>query len=603
MLRTRSTYAPHKPTPLSSTRQFFVDDLGYGDTGFNGHPTTQTPNIDALAHNGKVLSSWYSGCPVCSGSRAALMTGRQYNRVGVPGVFGPGSTTGLPLNETTVAAQLKKKDYATAIMGKWHLGQRAMFLPGARGFDEYLGIPYSDDMGEARATPCTPGNIPQDISRTPVDRDDMTAMYEKAGFYDAAEQGVVHDGRVSDPGTGLLPLVYQVNGSTSVLEQPLDFTNLPLHYNKFATGFIERNAHKPFFLYMPFSHVHTTAGDQPEMQYAGCMWKNATRRGMFGDALAEVDWIIGNVVAELEKQGVANNTLILFTGDNGPWMVRGKSGGSPGLFYGRTAGYWNTGKGSTWEGGIHEAGFAHWPGMIAPATRTFEVVSSMDLFPTASALAGIPLPTDRVYDGKDMTDVLLGKGPSKHEFLFFYGGGGCSNGGPSAVRFGQYKAHWCTAPGLGGCQDEGGKSCPKLSFKTKGLKGGAARLVPLMFNIGEDPSEAYPLNLAGWKAANAGINTLDTTVDCSDESLTSDDATACEAIMAAYEVELKTFTKGKLVAPPKLPSEAGGVAVCCDRSKQCDCDGAPTFLAGKMDDVPAHAAAQWFAASQSLPSV
>merc|ERR1719420_524354 len=132
----------------------FVDDLGYGDTGFTGHPTVNTPNIDRLAFGGKVLTTWYSGCAVCSGSRASLMTGRQYSRLGVPGVYGPTVNAGLPLNETTVAEQLKKVNYSTAIMGKWHLGQRARYLPGSRGFDYYLGIPYSDDMGGARASTC-----------------------------------------------------------------------------------------------------------------------------------------------------------------------------------------------------------------------------------------------------------------------------------------------------------------------------------------------------------------------------------------------------------------------------------------------------------------
>merc|ERR1719408_1060752 len=139
----------------------FVDDLGYGDTGFTGHPTVNTPNIDALAFGGKVLTQWYSGCAVCSGSRAALMTGRQFARLGVPGVYGPTVSAGLPINETTLAEQMKKANYSTAMMGKWHLGQRARYLPGSRGFDYYLGIPYSDDMGKARATSC---NKNEDVS-------------------------------------------------------------------------------------------------------------------------------------------------------------------------------------------------------------------------------------------------------------------------------------------------------------------------------------------------------------------------------------------------------------------------------------------------------
>lgn len=169
-------------------------------------------------------------------------------------------------------------------------------------------------------------------------------------------------------------------------------------YNAYVTGFIQAHAAVPFFLYMPFSHVHTTHGDQPDSQYAGCRFKNTTKRGAFGDALAEADWIVGNVVTELQTASISKNTLIMFTGDNGPWMVKGKSGGSEGLLTGITAGYWNTGKGATWEGGMHEAAFAYWPGQIQPFSRSSEVVSSLDVFPTIAHFSGVPLPTDRVYD-------------------------------------------------------------------------------------------------------------------------------------------------------------------------------------------------------------
>jgi len=275
----------------------FVDDLGYGDVGFNGHPTTRTPRIDKLAFNGKILSSWYSGCPVCSGSRAALMTGRQYTRVGVPGVFGPTGNTGLNLNETTVANQLKKAGYATAICGKWHLGQRNIFLPGMRGFDEYLGIPYSDDMGGARATPCNQAEA-EILSTELQSDDDKSADWMASSFWsDYCQAGFCDNQRLNnknkDPAGTYLPLVYQThlpNGvlNTTVLEQPLDLTHLAEKYSSFLESFIDRHITEPFFLYVPFSHVHTTDPRQPEEQYSGCAFKNATSRGKFGDALAEV---------------------------------------------------------------------------------------------------------------------------------------------------------------------------------------------------------------------------------------------------------------------------------------------------------------------------
>ena len=227
----------------------FVDDLGYGDVGFTGHPTTKTPKIDRLAAGGKVLTTWYSGCPVCTGSRGALMTGRQFARVGVPPVFNVSTNGGLPLNETTIAEMLKKQNYTTGMMGKWHLGQRKVYLPGNRGFDHWLGIPFSDDMGLARTTKCPPSaatdtlaegnnklqegaycampnqtNEVQDgtaASRYPwwsKELADIHNSYRAKGY-----QATEHDrSDVSDdPGAMFLPLVQQEHGSYTVLEQPL----------------------------------------------------------------------------------------------------------------------------------------------------------------------------------------------------------------------------------------------------------------------------------------------------------------------------------------------------------------------------------------------
>lgn len=521
---------------------FFVDDLGYGDTGFTGHPTVASPNIDKLAFGGKVLTTWYSGCPVCSGSRAALMTGRQFTRTGVPGVLMPTESVGLPLNETTLAEQLKRANYTTAAVGKWHLGQRRVYLPGSRGFDHYLGIPYSDDMGKARATPCngTAGCGGRAASSgTAGDAQWMREAYEEAGYLLAQGQRG-GETAAADPGGEFLPLVHQEHGKTQVLEQPLDFTYLADKYNSFAVDFIRKHADGPFFLYMPFSHVHVTNANQPEKQYAGCAFKNSTLRGPFGDALAETDWIIGNVHSALQEEGIEENTLILFTGDNGPWMVQGLSGGSVGHLTGRYSGYWNVGKGSTWEGGIREAAFAYWKGQIGAFSRSAEVVSSMDVFPTFSALAGMPLPAGHVYDGKDMTDVLLASGGrSRHKFLFFYGGCAPALGGPAAVRYGKWKAHWCTGPGLNGCD-----GCKVVRYE-----------VPLLFNVEKDPSEASPVP--------GGAD--------------SEAAAALRHIQRAYLEERRTFVYGHLVAEPDSPGEGPGqYGVCCDRSRHCDCDGPPS---------------------------
>eukprot|EP00054_Salpingoeca_dolichothecata_P012819 m.71181 g.71181 ORF g.71181 m.71181 type:complete len:554 (+) comp20142_c0_seq1:29-1690(+) len=520
----------------------FVDDLGYGDPSFNGHPTNLSPNIDKLARAGKILTNWYSGCPVCSGSRAALMTGRQFYRVGVPGVFGPTVNTGLPLNETTLAQQAAKAGYKTAAMGKWHLGQRSMFLPAARGFDKYLGIPYSDDMGEARRTPCNTSASPHVEASGVFDSNhnlprETMDMYIKAGLADPELELGAHD-----PAGDFLPLVYQERMSdgtvnTTVIEQPLDFSHLAEKYNKFVLDFVDENSDGNFFLYMPFSHVHTTAGNQPEKQYKGCQTPDSIR-GPFGSALWEVDWIVGNLMEKLEEHNL--NPLIFFTGDNGPWLIQHQSSGSEGPMRGIASGYWNTGKGSTWEGGIREAGFAYWPGHIAPDTRSPEVVSSMDVLPTLSALLDVPLPNVTI-DGRDMSPVIFDKGPSNHEVLFFYGGAG----NPGAARMGPWKAHWATAPGLGGCH------LPDCKHKTYDP--------PLLFNVDQDPSESFPLTENGQKPTNPIIKDV------------------LAKFAAALEQEQKTMFHHKLIAPPDGPGEGPGkYGVCCDRSRGCDCDGKPS---------------------------
>jgi len=348
-----------------------------------------------------------------------------------------------------------------------------------------------------------------------------------------------------DPAGSFLPLVHQHNGKTEVVEQPLDFTTLAPKYKDFVVEFIEDAQHDPFFLYMPFSHVHTTASNQPEKQYASCDFKNTSKRGMFGDALAEADWIAGSVIDTLERLGLSKNTLVLFSSDNGPWMMQGKSGGSPGIHYGRSAGYWNVGKGSTWEGGVREPAFAYWPGMIKPSTRSAEVVSSLDLLPTLSKLAQVELPSV-VYDGRDMSDVLLDKGQSKHEFLWLYAQSGGAP--PTACRYGPWKAHWRTAPGLGGCF--GIEGCGVKTYDP-----------PLLFNIEEDPSEAYPLTTNGEQPQDPEIKAV------------------LAALTAARKKEISSMVFGKLTTPPDGPGEGPNkYGVCCDRAQGCDCNGKPSVV-------------------------
>jgi arylsulfatase A len=518
---------------------FFVDDLGFGDTGFQGHPTVKTPNMDRLAVEGKILTSWYSGCNVCSGSRAALLTGRQFPRAGADGVYEPTTNRGMPLSEITLGQHLKEEaGYVTAIVGKWHLGQRQVYLPLNRGFDYYLGIPYSEDMGDGVASTCPSSDGAFDgdsgsVNTSSTDIDDDQVSYDPAGYY--------------------LPLVYQDRNETTVLEQPLDLTTLGAKYRMFATRFLRRHADDRFFLYVPMNHVHITSETQPGTQYAGCEYKNATKRGAFGDALAEADGLVGAIVETLRELDLETSTLILFTSDNGPWLEQGLAAGTSGLLTGQYAGYRNTGKGSNWEGGIRMPAFAYWKDTIQPFTRSSEVVSSLDVFPTLSRLAGVPnLPDDRVYDGRDMTDILLTEnGTSKHEFLFFYGN--ChlnfTNYSQSptnysyaitAVRHGSYKAHFCTGPGLGG-------EVWKMSRWY--------RPYPLLFNVDQDPAEAYPLS--------KGYD---------DVPPDAEDREALERIVQAYAFEVATFEYGSKVPEPDGPDEGPGrYGVCCDRERECNC--------------------------------
>ncbi|XP_061578012.1 arylsulfatase A [Cololabis saira] len=417
----------------------FADDLGFGDLGCYGHPSSLTPNLDRLAAGGLRFTDFYCTSPVCSPSRASLLTGRYQTRSGIyPGVLYPGSRGGLPLNETTIAEVLKPVGYATAAMGKWHLGLGAngTFLPTRQGFDQYLGIPYSHDMGPCHNLTCFPPDV------------------KCFG--------------TCDVGTVTVPLMHNEN----IKQQPADFLNLEGAYRDFATNFINTAAKnkQPFFLYYPSHHTHYP-------QYAGKEAAGRSLRGPFGDALLELDSTIGNLMITLEKTGVINNTLVLFTSDNGPELMRMSRGGNSGPL--------KCGKGTTYEGGMREPAIAHWAGTIRPGV-THEMASTLDILPTIAALAGAPLPPV-MLDGFDMTDVLLSRGNSKREAMMFYPIDPNEAHGLFALRLGKYKAHFYTrgASHSGTTPDQ---DCPVYAV----LK---AHDPPLIFDLEADPSEHYPLPL------------------------------------------------------------------------------------------------------------
>lgn len=419
----------------------FADDLGFGDLGCYGHPSSLTPNLDRLAAGGLRFTDFYCTSPVCSPSRASLLTGRYQTRSGIyPGVLYPDSIGGLPLNETTIAEVLKSVGYATAAIGKWHLGYgtNGMYLPTNQGFDEYLGIPYSHDMGPCRNLTCFPPDV------------------KCFGLCDV--------------GTVTVPLMK----NDVIIQQPVNFLELEQAYSDFATNFILASAKKqqPFFLYYPSHHTHYP-------QFAGPRAAGKTSRGPFGDSLLEFDNTIGDLLAALEEADVLNNTLILFTADNGPELMRMSRGGNAGLL--------KCGKGTTYEGGMREPAIAFWPGTIRPGV-THEMGSTLDILPTIANLAGAKLPSV-MLDGVDMTDVLINQGLSKRETMMFYPTDPSEMYGLFAVRLGKYKAHFYTrgATHSGTTPDQ---DCPVFAV----LK---AHDPPLLFNLETDPSEFYPLSLTG----------------------------------------------------------------------------------------------------------
>ena len=403
----------------------FCDDLGYGDLACFGHPTIATPHLDRMAMDGMKFTQFYSAAPVCTPSRAALMTGRLPLRNGMCSnrrrVLFPDSRGGLPANEITIAEALKTKGYATACVGKWHLGHLPAFLPAEHGFDSYVGIPYSNDM----------------------DRVVETAPKGRAAF--------------EDPKIDYwnVPLM---RGS-EIIERPADQTTITRRYTEQAVQFIRQHKHQPFFLYFPHSMPHVPLFRSPE-------FADHSRRGLFGDVIEEIDWSVGQVLGALRELDLAHDTLVFFTSDNGPWLIFNEQGGSAGLL--------RDGKGSTWEGGMREPTLAWWPGRIKAGSVSRDVASTMDIFATLHALAGVALPTDRALDSYDLSSVLLGQGKSQRELLFYYRAYNLM-----AVRKGPWKMHLVTQDAYGA-----------------GSRRPVRRDPPILFNLDINPSESDAQNLA-----------------------------------------------------------------------------------------------------------
>ncbi len=356
----------------------FIDDLGYADIGPFGAPKQKTPNLDKMAREGMKLTSFYAA-PVCSVSRAQLMTGCYGARISVPGVYFPGHSNGLNPTETTIAEHLKMQGYATQCIGKWHLGDQPEFLPTKQGFDHYFGIPYSNDMQKTAKD--TGAKV------VPLLRDDQVAEL----LTDEAQSRIVE------------------------------------RYTEEALGFIRTNKEKPFFLYFPHTAVHTPI-------WPGEKFRGKSQNGRFGDWVEEVDWSVGRVLDTLRELKLDENTLVLFTSDNGPWLIKGADGGSALPLRG--------GKGSTWEGGVRVPTVAWWPGKIAPGSVCDTVAGTIDMLPTCVALAGGKVPAEPVIDGRDISPLLFGKTTESQREAHYY----FSSYNLQAVRQGPWKLAIATQP-------------------------------------------------------------------------------------------------------------------------------------------------------------
>jgi arylsulfatase A len=365
-----------------------ADDLGYGDLGCYGSGTNPTPHLDQLARDGMRFTDFLVSSAVCSASRAALLTGCYHRRVGIDGALGPNSKYGISDAETTIAEICRQKKMATACFGKWHLGHLQRFLPRQHGFDEYFGLPYSNDMW-----PFHP-----DYVRLPPD-----AENRKRGYPD-------------------LPIIRNDSVEVSRVTDKEQKT-LTQEYTRHAVDFIRRHADRPFFLYLPYTMVHVPL-------YVSDAFDGKSGAGMFADALMELDASVGEIMGELARLHLQEDTLVLFLSDNGPWLSYGDHAGA--------AGPLREGKGTSFEGGFRVPAIAHWPHGIPKGSICNQLVSSIDILPSVAALLELPVPS--VIDGKDISPLLRSDpgAVSPHAYFPYY----YADGELQAIRDGRWKLHF-----------------------------------------------------------------------------------------------------------------------------------------------------------------
>lgn len=386
----------------------FIDDMGYADIGPFGNKEVRTPHLDKFAAEGMKFTSFYA-TPVCSMSRACLMTGCYNTRVSIPGVLFPRDTIGLHSDEVTLAEIVKQKGYATCAIGKWHLGHYPEFMPTRQGFDHYFGLPYSNDMQAGR----------KEMPPLPLYNDEK------------------------------------------VIETQPDQSQLTRRYTEQAVKFIREHKEAPFFIYLPHTMIHGPLA-------ASDAFKGKSKMGLIGDAIEEIDWSVGQIMAALQELKLDNNTLVIFTSDNGP------AGG-------RAAPPFRGSKGSNFEGGVREPCMMRWPRKIPAGTACNQIAGNIDILPTFAKLVGVEPSKDRILDGRDITPLMFkaNAGPARDTHLYIGGNNA------AAIRQGDWKLF------LKG--DAADKKDKKAAGKTKPPKGGP---VPSLYNLATDPGETQDVAAA-----------------------------------------------------------------------------------------------------------
>ena len=398
----------------------FADDLGFGDLGCYGETRWKTPAIDSIAANGIRFTDFHSSQPVCSASRASLLTGCYANRIGIHGALYHGSKNGIHADEVLLPELLREKGYKTCAVGKWHLGHHQQFLPLQHGFDRYLGLPYSNDMWP--------------------------------------------HGKVVKPGTFVELPLFRDNSIIDADVDGEDQKKLTQQYGDFAVDFIEESQQAPFFLYFAHTFPHVPL-------FAGADYAGKSPAGIYGDVLEEFDGTVGRILETLRKNDLENNTLVIFTSDNGPWLTYGPHAG--------TAGPLRDGKGTIYEGGIRVPMVAKWPGVIPAGTTQSETAMTIDVLPTLARIVGADLPKHPI-DGLDIFDLLTNKPEAKcpHEVFYHY----YRNGELQALRSGPWKL---ILPHDAYCYDPNEVGSAGLPGKSRTIK----ITSPELYHLGDDLSE------------------------------------------------------------------------------------------------------------------